>query len=72
MMDQVRSVIAASPPGTKLGAFEVATADDFCYTDPTDGSVAKNQGLRCAPPSSLAQSGAETRSGSPRGTAKHV
>jgi phosphoglucomutase len=46
MMDHVRSVIAASPPGTKFGAFELATADDFEYTDPIDGSVAKKQGLR--------------------------
>jgi phosphoglucomutase len=46
MMDHVRSVIAASPPGTKFGAFELAKADDFEYTDPIDGSVAKKQGLR--------------------------
>ena len=46
MMDHVRGVIAASPPGTKFGAFELATADDFEYTDPIDGSVAKKQGLR--------------------------
>lgn len=46
MMDHVKQVIANSPPGTKFGDFTLATADDFCYTDPTDGSVAKNQGLR--------------------------
>jgi len=46
VMDTVRAVIATSPPGTKLGAFEVAMADDFAYTDPIDGSVAKGQGLR--------------------------
>ena len=45
-MDQVRSVIAASPPGTKFGPFTLALADDFAYTDPIDGSVAKGQGLR--------------------------
>jgi phosphoglucomutase len=46
MMDHVRSVIAASPRGTKFGAFTLAEADDFSYTDPIDGSVAKGQGLR--------------------------
>jgi phosphoglucomutase len=46
VMDTVRGVIKASPPGTKVGAFEVAVADDFEYTDPIDGSVAKGQGLR--------------------------
>eukprot|EP00882_Tetradesmus_deserticola_P000799 GHRQ01000870.1.p1 GENE.GHRQ01000870.1~~GHRQ01000870.1.p1 ORF type:complete len:603 (+),score=288.46 GHRQ01000870.1:175-1983(+) len=46
MMDHVRGVIADSKPGTKFGAFELATADDFEYTDPIDGSVAKKQGLR--------------------------
>lgn len=46
MMEHVRGVIAASPPGTKFGAFELAKADDFEYTDPIDGSVAKKQGLR--------------------------
>jgi phosphoglucomutase len=46
VMDEVRKVIAASPKGTKLGSFTVDTADDFAYTDPIDGSVAKGQGLR--------------------------
>lgn len=46
MMDHVRSVIASSPPGTKFGAFTLQQADDFAYTDPIDGSVAKGQGLR--------------------------
>jgi phosphoglucomutase len=46
VMDQVRSVIDASPPGTKFGPFTLALADDFAYTDPIDGSVAKGQGLR--------------------------
>ncbi|KAI8818486.1 uncharacterized protein EV422DRAFT_537161 [Fimicolochytrium jonesii] len=32
--------------GKKLGAYEVATADNFEYTDPIDGSVSKNQGIR--------------------------
>jgi len=46
MMDHVRGVIAASPPGTEIGGYEVAIADEFSYTDPVDGSVASKQGLR--------------------------
>jgi phosphoglucomutase len=46
MMNHVRDVIKNSPPGTKFGAFELQLADDFAYTDPIDGSVAKGQGLR--------------------------
>jgi phosphoglucomutase len=33
-------------PGMRIGGRAVAAADDFSYTDPVDGSVAKNQGLR--------------------------
>lgn len=33
-------------PGTALGGGTVAAADDFGYTDPVDGSVSRNQGLR--------------------------
>ncbi|KAJ3012229.1 Phosphoglucomutase-2 [Thoreauomyces humboldtii] len=32
--------------GKKLDAYEVALADNFEYTDPIDGSVSKNQGIR--------------------------
>ena len=32
--------------GTAIGGRTVAKADDFSYTDPVDGSVSKNQGLR--------------------------
>lgn len=32
--------------GTSLGATEVTSADNFSYTDPVDGSVAKGQGIR--------------------------
>lgn len=32
--------------GKMFGAYEVAYADDFGYTDPIDGSVSKNQGIR--------------------------
>jgi len=33
-------------PGSTLAGKEVAACDDFAYTDPIDGSVSKNQGLR--------------------------
>eukprot|EP00241_Pyramimonas_parkeae_P004095 CAMPEP_0114248876 /NCGR_PEP_ID=MMETSP0058-20121206/13817_1 /TAXON_ID=36894 /ORGANISM="Pyramimonas parkeae, CCMP726" /LENGTH=610 /DNA_ID=CAMNT_0001362333 /DNA_START=89 /DNA_END=1921 /DNA_ORIENTATION=+ len=46
MMAYVAEVQAKSPPGTKMGKYEVAIADNFEYTDPIDGSVAKGQGLR--------------------------
>lgn len=39
------SLFLAVTPGSKLGQFEVAEADNFSYTDPIDGSVSKNQGL---------------------------
>jgi phosphoglucomutase len=32
--------------GSKLGRYEVDFADDFAYTDPVDGSVSKEQGIR--------------------------
>lgn len=32
--------------GTQVAALSVAEADDFAYTDPTDGSVSRNQGVR--------------------------
>jgi len=32
--------------GQTIGGRRVAIGDDFCYTDPVDGSVSKNQGLR--------------------------
>ncbi|WP_026326041.1 alpha-D-glucose phosphate-specific phosphoglucomutase [Sphingomonas sp. Mn802worker] len=35
-----------SLPGTALGALTIAQADDFAYTDPTDGSISANQGVR--------------------------
>lgn len=33
-------------PGKQFGNYEVKYADDFSYTDPVDGSVSKNQGIR--------------------------
>jgi phosphoglucomutase len=32
--------------GKSVGRFKIATADDFTYYDPVDGSVAKNKGIR--------------------------
>ncbi len=32
--------------GRELGAYRVAAADDFCYIDPVDGSIAERQGVR--------------------------
>ena len=32
--------------GQALGDYKVSAADDFSYTDPVDGSVSKNQGVR--------------------------
>uniref|UniRef100_A0A7R9VR71 Uncharacterized protein n=1 Tax=Chlamydomonas euryale TaxID=1486919 RepID=A0A7R9VR71_9CHLO len=45
-MDQVRGVIQSSQKGASLGTYQLDFADDFAYTDPIDGSVAKGQGLR--------------------------
>ncbi|SMF97281.1 phosphoglucomutase [Methylomagnum ishizawai] len=33
-------------PGRSFGAYKVAFADDFSYTDPVDGSVSDKQGIR--------------------------
>merc|ERR1719413_83460 len=32
--------------GTEVGGMKIATNDVFEYTDPVDGSVSKNQGIR--------------------------
>ncbi|MFZ1414535.1 MAG: alpha-D-glucose phosphate-specific phosphoglucomutase [Defluviicoccus sp.] len=32
--------------GKRLGSYDVASADDFAYTDPVDGSVTAKQGIR--------------------------
>jgi len=47
--DALMSALRARLPdlaGRTLGSFRVAEADDFCYTDPVDGSVATRQGIR--------------------------
>ncbi|MEG3163163.1 alpha-D-glucose phosphate-specific phosphoglucomutase [Sphingomonas sp. PB2P19] len=36
----------AKLPGSRFGDLVVAAADDFAYTDPTDESVSRNQGVR--------------------------
>ncbi|MBV8889487.1 MAG: alpha-D-glucose phosphate-specific phosphoglucomutase [Alphaproteobacteria bacterium] len=33
-------------PGQTFGEFAIETADDFAYTDPTDGSISAHQGIR--------------------------
>lgn len=45
LMEGLRSQLP-SLPGQTLGKYEVDYADDFSYTDPVDGSVSKNQGIR--------------------------
>jgi len=47
--DALMSALRARLPdlaGRTLGSYRVAEADDFCYTDPVDGSVATCQGIR--------------------------
>ncbi|KDD74424.1 hypothetical protein H632_c1323p0 [Helicosporidium sp. ATCC 50920] len=47
MMEHLRGVIAESKKGDVWSPkLTLATADDFEYTDPIDGSVAKGQGIR--------------------------
>ncbi len=41
LQDQLPSL-----PGTEFGPFVVEYADNFSYTDPIDGSISENQGLR--------------------------
>ena len=45
LMEAVRGQLAALP-GQVLNGYTVALADDFSYTDPVDGSVATQQGIR--------------------------
>lgn len=51
MMDHLRAAAARFSADAPLdvpsaGAFKLATADEFTYTDPVDGSVSARQGLR--------------------------
>jgi phosphoglucomutase len=45
VMNNMRSQFK-SLSGPKMGSFTVATADEFTYLDPIDGSVSTNQGIR--------------------------
>ncbi len=49
LMAHLRDQLAALPKqkfALPQGTFEIATADDFAYTDPVDGSVSTGQGVR--------------------------
>jgi len=45
LMEQLRERLP-SLPGRTFAGLTVATADDFAYTDPVDGSVSRHQGIR--------------------------
>lgn len=45
VMNQVRRALPGLP-GNAFGGSTVSVADDFCYTDPVDGSTSPSQGLR--------------------------
>ncbi|MFO1428909.1 MAG: alpha-D-glucose phosphate-specific phosphoglucomutase [Candidatus Competibacteraceae bacterium] len=52
LIDTLRQTVGGLA-GKRFGNYEVATGDDFSYTDPVDGSVSRRQGIRV-----LFQSGA--------------
>ena len=45
LMAELRGKLATLP-GSKGRGLTIAFADDFSYTDPVDGSVSRNQGIR--------------------------
>lgn len=45
VIDHIHSQFT-SLPGKQFGRYTVSTCDDFSYTDPVDGSVSTNQGIR--------------------------
>lgn len=45
LMDKLQALLP-SLPGKKYGNYEVAYSDNFSYTDPVDGSISENQGVR--------------------------
>ena len=45
LMENLRAQLPTLP-GRKLGSLSIRTADDFAYTDPVDGFVSENQGIR--------------------------
>ena len=51
MMTHLRAKATAYASGTPLdvpsaGQYKIATADEFAYIDPVDGSISKHQGMR--------------------------
>ncbi|KAG0503038.1 hypothetical protein HPP92_003110 [Vanilla planifolia] len=46
MVEHLRDIIKSIKPGTNYGNYTLQFADDFSYTDPVDGSIASNQGIR--------------------------
>ncbi|TJW38169.1 MAG: alpha-D-glucose phosphate-specific phosphoglucomutase [Mesorhizobium sp.] len=45
LVDELRAKLG-SLPGTSMRGMKIASADDFAYNDPVDGSISKNQGIR--------------------------
>jgi len=45
LMTHLREQLS-SLPGRQFGDYRITTCDDFCYTDPIDGSISEHQGLR--------------------------
>ncbi len=45
MMAALRNSLTTLP-GTRIEGMQIASADDFAYTDPVDGSVSQRQGVR--------------------------
>ena len=60
MMDKMRSDTATNTDRV-VGKYTIATADDFTYVDPVDGSVSKKQGVRFLMSDGSAGSGATVR-----------
>eukprot|EP00397_Hematodinium_sp_SG-2012_P017577 GEMP01017982.1.p1 GENE.GEMP01017982.1~~GEMP01017982.1.p1 ORF type:complete len:604 (+),score=148.27 GEMP01017982.1:141-1952(+) len=44
--DLYHSLAEKAPSTTSLGSLTVAKGDVFCYEDPVDGSISRNQGIR--------------------------
>ncbi|MGR9115762.1 MAG: alpha-D-glucose phosphate-specific phosphoglucomutase [Gammaproteobacteria bacterium] len=45
IVDHLRALLTTLP-GQSFGEYVVKYADEFCYTDPVDGSLSQNQGIR--------------------------
>jgi phosphoglucomutase len=46
MFDHLRAAVGQAAEGDQYGAYTLAFADEYSYTDPVDGSVAAKQGIR--------------------------